>query len=173
MRARFREWYASNRDAQLERMRQYHADNQPRLAEVKKAYNHANRERWREINAYRMANDPNYRLGKSLRSNLVTAVKRNAQTGSAIRDIGCSVDELKAYLATMFRDGMSWDNWRTIWQIDHIRPVMSFDLTDRAQFLQAAHYTNLQPLLVQVHRAKSVRERNYTMAGVSAYLEKV
>jgi hypothetical protein len=159
MRERARRWHEENRDAALERMRQYHADNQPRLAEVKKAYNHANRERWREINADRMASDPNYRLRKSLRSNLTSAVARNAQTGSAIRDIGCSVDELKAYLATMFRDGMSWDNWRMIWQIDHIRPLISFDLTKRKQYLVACHYTNLQPLLVAEHFRKNTEER--------------
>jgi hypothetical protein len=43
---------------------------------------------------------------------------------------------------------MTWDNWTTDgWHIDHIKPLASsFDLTDRKQFLEACHYTNLQPL---------------------------
>jgi hypothetical protein len=42
---------------------------------------------------------------------------------------------------------MSWDNWTTDgWHIDHIKPLASFDLTDRQQLLLACHYTNLQPL---------------------------
>jgi len=34
----------------------------------------------------------------------------------------------------------------TGWHIDHKKALANFDLTDREQFLQAMHYTNLQPL---------------------------
>ena len=32
------------------------------------------------------------------------------------------------------------------WEIDHIRPICSFDLTDMEQMKQCFHYTNMQPL---------------------------
>ena len=140
-------------------MRRYHAENKDQLRPKKAAYNHANRARWQEIDAERRLNDPNYRLRKSLRSNLISAVKRDAKRGSAISDIGCTVAELKTYLTAMFRDGMTWGNWRTHWEIDHIRNLTSFDLTQRDQYLAACHYTNLQPLLVDEHRQKSAVER--------------
>lgn len=66
-----------------------------------------------------------------------------------MRDLGCSVTELRAYLEFRFQPGMTWANYgkgRSRWSIDHIRPLASFDLTDRAQLLEACHYTNLQPL---------------------------
>ena len=67
--------------------------------------------------------------------------------GSAVRDLGCTIEELKLYLAAKFQPGMSWENWSFAgWHIDHIRPLASFDLTDSAQFKLAVHYTNLQPL---------------------------
>lgn len=69
------------------------------------------------------------------------------KSGSPVRDLGCSLEELKTHLEQQFQLGMTWENWsRTGWHIDHIQPLSSFDLTDREQFLKAAHYTNLQPL---------------------------
>jgi hypothetical protein len=42
---------------------------------------------------------------------------------------------------------MNWDNYgRKGWHIDHIKPLSSFDLTNKEQFKKACHYTNLQPM---------------------------
>lgn len=50
---------------------------------------------------------------------------------------------------------MTWENWGA-WQLDHIRELALFDLTDRAQFLEACHYTNYQPLWMADNLAKRV-----------------
>lgn len=87
--------------------------------------------------------DTNYRLSSVLRSRIIQYLK----SGSAVRDLGCTIAELKQHLEKQFQPGMTWDNWsKTGWHIDHIKPLSSFDLTDPDQFRQAAHYTNLQPL---------------------------
>jgi len=88
-----------------------------------------------------------YKLRDVLRSRLNRALKNNQKVGSAVRDLGCTIPELKQYLESKFQDGMTWENhgyWG--WHIDHIKPLISFDLTDRQQLLEACHYTNLQPL---------------------------
>jgi len=82
-----------------------------------------------------------------LRSRLYKALQGNFKNGSAVTDLGCSIDELKMHLESKFQYGMNWDNWSFEgWHIDHIVPLASFDLTDRKQLLLACHYTNLQPL---------------------------
>jgi hypothetical protein len=69
--------------------------------------------------------------------------------------LGCDYDTAAAWIAAQFRDGMTWENHGEVWEIDHKRPLASFDLKVEDQRRQAMHYTNLQPLLVHENRAKS------------------
>lgn len=89
--------------------------------------------------------DVRHRLGIRLRVRLNHAIKTGKKPGSAVRDLGCSINEFKAYMEAKFKEGMTWQNWGK-WHIDHIIPLSSFDLTNREQFLKACHYTNMQPL---------------------------
>ena len=92
---------------------------------------------------------PQVRLAHSMRSRLRDAVGRVARSGSAVRDLGCSIPELKAHLERQFLPGMTWDNWGGgpgRWQIDHIYPLAKSDLTDRSQLLAVCNWENLQPL---------------------------
>ncbi len=89
------------------------------------------------------------------------ALRNGQKAGSAIRDLGCTIPELKAHLEARFYpnpetgEAMAWENWKHDgWHIDHIRPLSSFDLTDREQFLQACHFTNLQPLWAEENFSK-------------------
>lgn len=61
--------------------------------------------------------------------------------------IGCDIKTFKNHLESKFTSGMTWDNYGANgWQIDHIIPVSSFNLSDPEQQLKAFHYTNTQPL---------------------------
>lgn len=57
-----------------------------------------------------------------------------------------------------FYENISWDNYGSHWEIDHIKALWKFDLSKREQFLKAAHYTNLQPLTISDHFKKSAKE---------------
>jgi len=78
------------------------------------------------------------------------------KSGSGVKDLGCSIKDLKIYLEGKFKQGMSWNNWGTKgWHIDHIRPLSSFKLSERSNLLEACHYTNLQPLWAEDNILKS------------------
>lgn len=89
----------------------------------------------------------NYRIASNLRKRLGCALKRNVKAGSAVSDLGCTIEQFKAYIAAKFQPGMSWDNWgHKTWHLDHIAPLASFDLSNREEFLKANHYTNIRPM---------------------------
>lgn len=99
----------------------------------------------REYRSRKMKEDPEYKIRQNLRKRLNKAIKIDQKSGSAVKDLGCSIKELRVYLESQFQPGMTWDNYGS-WHIDHVVPLASFDLTDRKQFLLACHYTNLQPM---------------------------
>lgn len=101
---------------------------------------------WDKLRRYK---DPNYKIACNLRSRLSKAISQDHKKGSAVRDLGCTLNELRLHIENQFVEGMSWDNYGhgvDKWNIDHIRPLSSFDLTDPEQLRIACHYTNLQPM---------------------------
>ena len=94
-----------------------------------------------------------FKLARMLRSRVRAALKNNKKSGSAVKDLGCSLKFLKDYLENKFKKGMTWDNHGK-WHLDHIKPLIKFDLLDRREFLEAIHYTNLQPLWAKENMSK-------------------
>jgi hypothetical protein len=100
-----------------------------------------------EYKRNRYFHDINFKLTNVLRARLNGAILNNHKGGSAVEDLGCSIEELKKHLELQWKPGMTWDNWTTDgWHIDHIKPLSKFDLTNPTQCKEACHYTNLQPL---------------------------
>lgn len=138
-----KQYYEKNKGRICAWHKQYREENKDK----RKQYLEENRERINQHVKKRLLIDMQYKLTKRLRIRLWCALKNNQKTGSAVKDLGCSIPELKTYLEKQFQEGMSWKNWgNNGWHIDHKIPLDSFDLTHRSQFLKAVHYTNLQPL---------------------------
>ena len=70
------------------------------------------------------------------------------------KSIGCSSIQLKSYLESKFQPGMTWDNYGE-WEVDHIKPLSIFNLTNVIEFQEACSYKNLQPLWKKENREKS------------------
>lgn len=95
----------------------------------------------------RLNNNIECRISARLRSRLYMAIRHSWRSGSAVRDLGCTIGDFKQYLESKFLPGMTWENYGFKgWHIDHIVPLSNFNLKNREEFLVACHYTNLQPL---------------------------
>jgi hypothetical protein len=104
--------------------------------------------------------DPQFKLKTLLRGRLLDALKRHTKGGkvnknhSAIILIGCTIDEYKIYLEKQFKPDMSWNNHGKVWEIDHILPCDSFDLTKEEEQHKCFNYKNTQPLYKSENRSK-------------------
>jgi hypothetical protein len=156
---RQRDYYAKTRQAQIEWQRQYRLENSSALNARRRQYRKAHIEECRAANrawgavngvAYikrRLTIDPDFAMKRLLSARIRRALccsgaKKSIKT---VDLLGCSIPELRKHLESKFATGMTWDNRRE-WHIDHIRPCVSFNLTDPVQQKQCFHYTNLQPL---------------------------
>jgi len=80
--------------------------------------------------------------------------QQTGERGEVLRYIGCTRDQFINHIESKFRDHMTWDNYGSVWQIDHITPFSSIDRTNKEDVIRLAHYTNTQPLLIHENISK-------------------
>lgn len=100
--------------------------------------------------------NPRNRLASNLRSRIANALKGRIKFFPLVDVVGCSFDCLKACLEVQFSAGMTWENYGE-WHVDHVRPCVSFDLTDPKQQRDCFHFTNLQPMWAKDNKKKGAR----------------
>ena len=111
--------------------------------------------------------DPHRRAAGRIRSLIKQTLTYHGGRKAAKSEVllGCTVQEARQHLESLFQPGMSWENHGE-WHIDHIRPCASFsDLTQLEQQKQCCHYTNLQPLWAIDNILKSDKWQPATMAA--------
>lgn len=151
-----KKYYELNKDVLQLQHKEYYQKNKEHIKSKTKDYFKLNKNKIYKHRNNRSKNDIQYKLSNNLRKRLIRALRNNQKSGSAVKDLGCTIEEFKTHLENKFLTGMTWDNWsKDGWHIDHIKPLVSFDLTDRKQMLEACHYTNLQPLWAKDNLAKS------------------
>jgi hypothetical protein len=153
-----KEYIKTHKKERKKREQVYYEKNKNELLMKRKEYVKSHRKEINDRRTIKLATNLNFKLACSLRSRLIHAINGNFKAGSAVRDLGCSIDFLKQYIESKFYSNMTWDNWGDVWELDHIKRLAEFDLTDVIQFKEAVHYTNLQPLTIEDHYKKSSAE---------------
>jgi hypothetical protein len=161
-----RKWYLKNKKENYQKWleekriscREYYRKNKKRENKRSRLYKLKNKEKIKiTANIYyknRRKKDMAWRLLVNVRTRINHALKGKYKKSKKTRDIlGCTVEELKKYIESKFKLGMSWEK-RHLIHIDHIKPCSSFDLTKASEQRECFHYTNLQPLWASENLAK-------------------
>ncbi len=172
------EYYQENKEKLKVGMKKYYQENREILMKKSREYYKKNREehieRGKRYKMKRYHSDVEFKLSHNLRGSLRKRLKYHLanKTSSALSLVGCTMEELKAYIESKFEEGMSWENWALDgWHLDHIIPCSSFDLTIEEEQKKCFHYTNLQPLWAKDNLTKNnkldwikedMREERYT-----------
>jgi len=141
-----KEWKTANKDSVKRHNQKYYEANREAILAKNKEYRLKNPEKILAIEAEYKKKNIGRRIGNNLRSRLYQALKVK-KCRSAIKYLGCTIEEFKLHLEKQFSEGMTWKNWgKNGWHIDHKIPLAKFDLSNETELVKACHYTNLQPL---------------------------
>lgn len=117
---------------------------------------------------YKKKRDPLYLTKRMMRQQVARICRKVGyrRKGRTHDYFGCSIAEMKQIIEHQFKRGMTWKNYGTAWEIDHVIPLASFNLNDPKQRLLANHWTNLKPEWKQVNREKSDRMIGHLQLGL-------
>jgi hypothetical protein len=168
-RERDRKRYAKRRAYMKEYLKKYYLKNIDTIRKRSKRWAEKNRDKTVEYKKKWRLSNPNYKtnyfrtnlqgkLANQIRGYIRRALKYKKftkdQTSKEL--LGITIPEFKIYLEKKFKHGMSWNNHGTFgWHIDHIIPLVNFDLTKKEERSMAFHYTNMQPLWAKENLIKN------------------
>ncbi len=158
---RSNKWYKENKERRLQKSKEWYENNKERKKETCRIYQRTDKYRAR-ANQYRkqkLKDDPAFLMRMRISNHIYYALTR--QGGSketpSFEALPYTPQELKEHLENQFSSQMSWDNYGSYWEVDHIYPVskLPHDSVKHPNFLKCWNLDNLQPLEKIANRRKS------------------
>lgn len=118
----------------------------------------------REYERSKYREDDNYRLASKYRARVRRIIRENKCSPSTQALIGCDKEKFRSHIESLFEVGMNWDNYGK-WEMDHIQPCVSFDLTDVTQAMQCFNFSNTRPCWKTENRSQSRSQRELRKKG--------
>ncbi|ANB50578.1 hypothetical protein [Powai lake megavirus] len=122
---------------------------------LKKEYDKKNLERTRQRDKNRYHTDPSYRTKKILRSRLAKVLKGEKKSKKTLEYVGMELPQLREWMEFQFDKNMTWNNQGIYWDIDHVTPCSSFDLSIEKEIYECFNWKNIRPLSKKENSNKS------------------
>jgi hypothetical protein len=143
-----REYKKRNKEKISEYNKKYKLDHKEEVKEYNHNYNKDNREkiqlRQNIQHKERRKVDPNYKLRTNLGKRLYKAIK--SKTNKTNDLLGTDIDTIKKWIEYNFYGDMTWENYGSLWHVDHVIPCSMFDLKKDENQIICFNWTNLRPL---------------------------
>lgn len=164
-----------NKESQRESHRRWYVINSPKVKESTKKYREIHPDKvkvaikkWTISNPEKMKaqwnrdNAKKYstvkgKLNKNM-SRRINKFLHGSKVGRHWEDlVDYTIDQLKRHIEKLFNPEMTWDNYGTVWEIDHKIPiaVFNYEKPEHLDFKLCWNINNLRPLAKHENRSKS------------------
>ena len=79
--------------------------------------------------------------------------------------IGIGLKTFTKWIEFQFEEGMTVDNYGSVWYLDFVLPISSFNLLDEKELEKAMNWMNICPVLLE----KNMQKANKIDRGEKAY----
>lgn len=152
---RIDEYRELNKSRIQENTKQWIANNTEIVKQSQAEYVSRNKDKIRERVKIRKQNDPVFKLTENIRTRIYQGLKGISKSQTTDELLGCTFPAFREYLETKFTPDMTWDNYGSLWHVDHIKPISLFNLSDPEEQKLAFNYINCQPLHAILNLKKS------------------
>ena len=91
----------------------------------------------------RRETDVNFSLNKNTRYRIYHPLKGRSKSSSTKETLGIDIDTYRKWVEYPFTLGRNWCNI----EIDHVKPVCMFDLSNNNELKEASNWKNIQSVL--------------------------
>ena len=149
-------YYETHKEQKKEEMKQYYIDNAEKIKLRKKVFYQDHKDEILEQNRARYKNDIQFRLAGSLRRRVRTFLG----SGEYYSDLlACPLPVLEKWFEfnfALYPDyGMTWENYGTVWHIDHVVPCSYYNMESEQDVLICFNWKNLAPLPARINQSKN------------------
>ena len=94
------------------------------------------------------ATDPAYKIATNVSRAVRQMLNGNSKKSRTFDALPYTPQQLREHLESQFADWMTWENYGSRWDIDHIYPqsLLPYDSLDHPNFIRCWSLDNLQPL---------------------------
>jgi hypothetical protein len=149
-----KKYYIKNRIKVRERDNSYYEKNKEKIFEQRKKYREQNKELLKQKAHDYYINNIQKRLGITYRNR----VREKMKTGKGYIDyLGCEIVDLIKWFEFnfLFSDTLTWENYGKVWEIDHVIPCATFDLTNLEDVYKCFNWKNTKPVTKNFNRSKN------------------
>ena len=134
--ARAKEYYETHKEKHINQSKEWALKNREKRLEVCRKFNH------------KFRSTPKGNLSSTISKRMNESLRKGMKSGRHWEDlVSFTIDQLKTHLEKLFTPEMTWDNYGTVWHIDHKIPIalFNFERPDDIDFRICWSLKNLQP----------------------------
>ena len=115
--------------------------------------------------------DPEFKLLKNMRIRLNNVLRGKSKSRATRQLIGIDFKTFSKWIEFQLEEGMTLQNYGSVWHLDHVIPISSFNLLDEEELFKAMNWMNIRPLLAlkNLQKANKIDHRLYIMQQVKAH----